>query len=180
MTVWASNRVMKNALLVIAAAMTMTSASSSAGAAQPSELPDVMVISKSSNRNEVHYAARVDEQCAPVTKAPLRPYWLMRERGPGVTEPLTAREGRVLSVASQDVVADGVRFTIRAMPSRVFVAHVGRDAGGGCRSWVDTKIAGAEARLVGVYIKEKLLGVDYVLLSGRTADGRSVEERVKD
>ena len=130
--------------------------------------------------HEERGAARVDERCAPATKTPLRPYWLMRERGPGVTEPLNAREGRVLSVATQDVFADGVRFTLRAMPSRGFVAHVGRDGGGGCTSRVDTKIAGVEARLVSVYIKEKLLGVDYVLLSGRTADGKSVQERVID
>lgn len=166
--------------LLVAAGMTITTASASMHAAQLDELPNVMVISKSSNRNEVHYAARVDAQCAPATKAPVRAYWLMRERGTGVTESLTAREGRVLSIASQDVFANVIRFTIRGMPSRTFVAHVERDAGGACASWVETRIAGAEARLTGVYIKEKLLGVDYVLLSGRTAEGKSVQERLTD
>ena len=77
----------------------------------------------------------------------------MLERGPGVTEPLSRTEARV--------------------------AHTARVANGGaCTSWVETNIAGAQARLLGVYLKQRLFGVDYVLLTGRTADGKAVEERV--
>ena len=138
-----------------------------------------MVIAKSSNKNEVHYAARVDETCAPVTKAPVHPYWLMLERAPGVTEPLSPSELRVLGVASQEVSGDTISFVVSGMPSRTFFAHTGRGADGVCTSWVDTTIAGGEARLLGVYVKQRLLGVDYVQLTGRTPEGKVVAEQVR-
>lgn len=137
-----------------------------------------MVVSKSSNRNEVHYAAYVDENCAPATSTPLHAYWVMLERGPGVTEPLSRPEARVLGIASQDVSGDTIRFVVNGMPSRAFVAHTGRGIDGTCTSRIETTIGGAPARLLGVYVKERLFGVDYVLLSGRTPEGKSVQERV--
>ncbi len=108
----------------------------------------------------------------------MHPYWLMLERGPGVTEPLSSRELRVLGVASQDVAGDAIRFVVSGMPSRTFIAHTGRGADGVCTSWVETTIAGSEARLLGVYVKQKLFGVDYVLLTGRTQEGKPVQERL--
>ncbi len=137
-----------------------------------------MIVSKSSNRNEVHYAAYVDEKCAPVTSAPVHPYWLMLERGPGVVEPLSSSEARVLGVANQEVSGDAIRFNVSGMPSKTFVAHTGRAPDGTCASWVDTTIAGARARLLSVFVKQRLLGVDYVLLTGSTPDGKPVQERI--
>lgn len=149
-------------------------------ASQPYELPNVMSITKSSNRNEVHYAASVDDRCVPVTQAPLRAYWQMRERGPNVTEPLTARERSVLGVESQTVSGDSIRFALGATASRVFVARVGRAADGTCTSSVVTTIAGTQARLVGVHVKQTFFGgVDYVQLTGRTPDGKTVNERMR-
>jgi len=137
-----------------------------------------MVVTKSSNSNEVHYAAYVDESCSPATRAPVHPYWLMRERGPLVREPLSRSELNVLGVASQEVSGDTIRFVVSGLASRAFVAHTGRGADGTCTSWVDTTIAGVEARLQGVYVKQRLFGVDYVLLTGQTSDGKAVQERV--
>jgi len=136
-----------------------------------------MVISKSSNKNELHYAAFVDERCAPATSTPVHAYWVMLERGPGVTEPLSRTEARLLGIASQEVSGDTIRFVVNGMPSRTFVAHTGR-VDGACTSWVETTIGKAQARLLGVYVKQRLFGVDYVLLSGRTPEGKAVEERV--
>jgi hypothetical protein len=102
----------------------------------------------------------------------------MLERGAGVTERLSPTELRVLGVASQDVSRDEIRFVVSGLPSRTFVAHTGRGSTGTCTSWVDTTIAGAQARLLGIYVKQNLFGVDYVLLTGRTTDGKVVEERV--
>lgn len=158
--------------------MMLTMAMPDARASQPYELSDVMVVAKSSNKNEVHYAAYVDEKCAPAGATPVHPYWLMLERGPGVTEPLSSRELRVLGVASQDVAGDTIRFVVSGIPSRTFIAHTGRGAEGTCTSWVETTIAGAEARLLGVYVKQKLFGVAYVLLTGRTPEGKDVQERL--
>jgi hypothetical protein len=137
-----------------------------------------MVVSKSSNKNEVHYAVRVDESCTPVTQNPVRPYWLMRERGPNVTEPLQRSELRVLGVAGQEVTGDTVRFVVSGIPSRTFVAHTGRGDDGTCISWVDTNVAGSPARLLGVYVKQGLFSVDYVELTGRSPEGKMVRERL--
>jgi hypothetical protein len=163
------------ALAVIAAGVVM---SRPAESATVSELPSVLVITKSSNRTEVHYAAWVDAACAPATSAPVHPYWLMRERGPNVTEALQSRELRVLGVAGQEVSGAKIRFSIRAMPSRGFTAHTARDKSGACTSWVETEIAGAPARLTAVFVQQALFGVDYVQLTGRSADEKVVSERV--
>jgi hypothetical protein len=170
---------MRRALLLVASVAAALSASPAAQASHPYELPSVMVVSKSSNRNEVHYAAYVDENCSPATKTPVHPYWLMLERGPGVTEPLSRNEARVLGVGTQEVSGDTIRFVVSGLPSRTFVAHTGRGPDGVCTSWVDTTIAGAEARLLGLYVKQRLLGVDYVQLTGRTPEGKVVEEQVR-
>lgn len=169
---------MTRAVSLVALTAVMTMAIPDAKASQPYELPNVMVVAKSSNKNEVHYAAYVDEKCAPAGATPVHPYWLMLESGPGVTEPLSSRELRILGVASQDVAGDAIRFVVSGMPSRTFIAHTGRGADGACTSWVETTIAGSEARLLGVYVKQKLFGVDYVLLTGRTPEGKPVQERL--
>ena len=55
----------------------------------------------------------------------------------------------------------------------------GKAPDGSCTSSVDTTISGSHATLLRIYVKQKLFGVDYVLITGRTADGRTVDERVK-
>ena len=39
-------------------------------------------------------------------------------------------------------------------------------------------IAGVPARVANVYVRQKFLGVDYVLLTGWTSGGRVVRERI--
>jgi hypothetical protein len=63
--------------------------------------------------------------------------------------------------------------------ARTFVAHIGRGDDGACTSWVDTTIAGSEARLLGVYVKQRFLWVEYVQLTGRTSEGKVLEERLR-
>jgi hypothetical protein len=148
-------------------------------AAKPGELA-VMEIDKSSNRNQVHYALTVDASCAPVGTSPVHPYWQMLERGPSVTEPLEAREERVLGVEREEVSATGVRFALRGMPGRTFIVHTSSGDGRQCSSWVETTIAGSRARLAGVFVQQKLFGsVDYVKIEGTREDGAVVSERVK-
>jgi hypothetical protein len=43
---------------------------------------------------------------------------------------------------------------------------------------VGTTIAGVPARVGGVFVRQKLLGVDYVLLTGWSEDGKAVRERI--
>ena len=126
---------MKNAVSFFATVVALSGSSSTVNAAQStSELPSVMVISKSSNRNEVHYAVRVDEACAPAPNAPVRAYWRMKERGPDVTEGLTDRERAVVGIATQESSPEDVRFTLGALPSRRFVVRTARGPDGACTS----------------------------------------------
>jgi hypothetical protein len=164
------------ALALGAASAVFPSGSASAG--QVSELPSVLVIAKSSNKNEVHYAARVDEACAPAGPSPVRPYWLMLERGPLVTEPLSDSEQRVLGIEHQDVAGDRVEIALRGMPARAIVVRTWRAADGRCASMAETTIAGVRARLASVYVQQTLFGVDYVVFTGWTDDGATVRERV--
>jgi len=151
---------------------------SQASASQVSELSSALVISKSSNRNQVNYAVQVDEACAPAGPAPVRPYWRMLERGPDAIEPLSESEQRVLGVGHQDVAGHLVHVTLRAMPDRAITIETERGADGRCSSSAQTTIARVSARLGGVYVQQRLFGVAYVLLSGWAEDGTAVRERI--
>jgi hypothetical protein len=160
---------------VTAAAVTSSASASNAPA---NELDNVLVIAKSSNRNEVHYAMHVDDACAPIAPAPISAYWRMLERGPDVTEPLRGREESVLGVERQVVEAGAVRAALRAFPGRTLVFRTWRDKGGKCASAVEMMVAGVPAQLAGVYVQQKLFGVAYVELTARTANGVVVRERL--
>jgi hypothetical protein len=150
-----------------------------ARAAPAYELPGVLVIAKSSNRNQVYYAAQVDETCAPTGEARVRPYWRMFERGPLATEPLLDSEQHVLGIERANVAGGTIQFALRAMPARAFTIHPGRASDGRCTSWVGTTIAGVPARVASVYVRQKFFGgVDYVLLTGWADGGAVVRERV--
>jgi hypothetical protein len=151
--------------------------SAAAGAAQASEIASGLVISKSSNRNEVRYSVQVDATCAPVGQSPVRPYWQMLERGAGVTEPLVNSELRAFGVERQDVVAGGVNVVLRGMPAREITIRTTKGPGGICTSSATTTIAGVAARLSDVFVRQKLFGVDYVQLTGLTSGGATVRER---
>ena len=46
----------------------------------PNDVQSVFHVSKSQNRNQVHYALRLDQQCRPVGKAPVYGYWKKLEK----------------------------------------------------------------------------------------------------
>lgn len=168
---------MTRAFTLVASVLLIASTSPAADASQQPHELSVMVVAKSSNRNEVHYAVSIDDGCA--ARSPLRAYWRMRARGPDATEPLTSREAGVLGIGRQSVTGDTISFVVNGMPARTFIAHTTREQNGACTSFVETIIAGAPARVLGIYVKERLFGVDYVLLTGRTADGKIVDERLR-
>lgn len=142
------------------------------------ELPSVLVIAKSSNRNQVHYAALVDESCAPMGPSPVRAYWRMLERGPLATEPLLESEQRLLGLERQEVTGDRVQIALRGMPARSITVRIWRASDGQCSSSAETLIAGVRARLASVYVQQTLFGVDYVAFTGWSEDGTLVRERV--
>jgi hypothetical protein len=139
----------------------------------------VFTIAKSENKNQVQYAVRLDDHCAPAGGEPAFAYWLMIEQGPMRTEALLPREMEAYGIASQLVTGrtrDGgeVRLFLRAVPSRAIVIDTSRapGPGGQCRAVATTVIAGAPAHLFNVYVHLKWLGVDYLLLQGWSIDGR--------
>jgi len=149
-----------------------------ATAAQPSELPSVLAITKSSNRNQVSYSVQVDEACLPAGQAPVRPYWRMLEHGPLATEPLSDREERLLGVDHQDVAGNRIRIALRGMPGRTITIETYPASDGRCLSAAEMTIAGVRARVASVHVQQKLLGIGYVLLTGWSDDGAVVRERV--
>src|SRR5215472_4907849 len=76
---------------------------SSSVAAEATHVVPLFSISKSENKNQVQYAIRVDDSCAPVGRAPVFAYWRMLERGPTQYEQLLPREEKAYGIASQVV-----------------------------------------------------------------------------
>src|SRR5260370_25294656 len=98
----------------------------------------LFTIAKSENKNQVQYAIRVDEHCAPESGAPVFAYWRMLEKGSDRTEPLLARELDGYGIASQAVVArdaGGGRgsLVLRAVPGRTIPIETWHN-GTGCQA----------------------------------------------
>ena len=145
------------------------------------EIPSAFLVSKTQNRNQVHYAVRVDQACRPTTSAPVRPYWLMLEKGPKVTEPLLEREQAAYGIQRQRVEGSAVRISMRSLPSRDIVIQTWQAPDGQCLSAAVTTIAGGRARLfdVHVVVASLGLGIDSILLTGWRDDGTEVRERIR-
>jgi hypothetical protein len=150
-------------------------------AAAAREIPSAFLVSKSQNRNQVHYAVKVDDACQPLGAAPVRPYWLMLEKGANVTAPLLDREQPAYGIERQQVDGATVRVVLRALPARPVVIHAWKAPDGACLSAAVTTIAGAPARLFNVHVAGTAfnLGIDYLLLTGWREDGTVVRERIK-
>jgi hypothetical protein len=145
---------------------------------RPAEIPSALVITKSSNRNQVNYAVQVDEACVPSGTAPVHPYWRMLERSADATEPLVDAELRVLGVQRQNINATGVNVVLRGMPGRSITIRTWRGPDGQCASSANMTIAGVAARITNVFVRQKLFGVDYVEVTGSTPNGELVRERL--
>jgi hypothetical protein len=144
----------------------------------PHEIPSVFLISKSENKNQVHFAVRLDEACNPATSAPVRPYWRMLERGPSVTEPLVDREERIYGIGSQVVEGSRVTVRLRALPARPIAIHTWRDENGSCHAVAFTSINGHDSRLFDVHVVLSMFGIEYVLVTGWDDSGKVVREKL--
>jgi hypothetical protein len=150
-------------------------------ATPPGEIATVFFVSKSQNRNEVHYALKVDEECRPSSSAPVRAYWLMREKGPGVVEPLLDKERRAYGIERQRVDGSTVRVALSALPAREIAVQTWRSPEGACVSAATTAISGSRARLFNIHVIIDALGtgIESILLTGWKDDGTVVRERIK-
>jgi hypothetical protein len=150
---------------------------------EPREPKSVFLVAKSENRNQVHYAVRVDDACNVIGTAPLYGYWRMLENK-GEIEPILSREVRAYGLDPvQRIEKAGDATTIyarmNAIPDRVLRVTVTRTAGR-CEARAATSIAGTDAQLRLIYIRLSWpFGVDYILLRGsRLTDGHSIEEKI--
>ncbi|HEX4446410.1 MAG TPA: DUF4833 domain-containing protein [Polyangiaceae bacterium] len=146
------------------------------------EIPDALVITKSSNKNQVNYAVEVDAACAPSGPSPVRAYWRMLEHGAAATEPLRDDEARAFGIEHQ-VVHPGagpqaIEVVLRGLPARALTIHTWRSPAGTCASSVNMTIAGVPARVANVHVQQTLFGIAYVLLTGYSPTGAVLRERV--
>jgi hypothetical protein len=143
-------------------------------------------ISRSENRNQVHYGIRLGEDCRPVGDSPVYVYWRMLERGAKETEELLGVEGPVYGLeASQQVetLPEGgwrVRVRLRAFADRPVDISVTL-ANGQCLLKPFAKVDGAAAQLERIFVKTSWpFSVDFVRLDGVNARGQTVHELIRD
>lgn len=143
-------------------------------------------ISKSQNRNQVHYALRLDEACMPVGAEPVFAYWREMEAGPKKLSALLDREQAAYGIAPGQTVYPSssrprVRFQLRAVPERTLIAQV-RAEGSRCMASVRTSIQGRAATLKSVHL---VLGffwtIQQIVIEGRaTDDGARLRETIEE
>jgi hypothetical protein len=140
----------------------------------------VMFVSKSENKNQVHYGVHLADDCTFAGNAPVYAYWRMLEKGPMATEPLLDREQKAYGIERQDVHGDTARVTLHALPGRVITVRVGRAADGTCGATAETTIGGHAARLFNVHVALGFLHVDHLLIQGWAQQGGALtRERVE-
>ena len=142
------------------------------------DIPSAFMISKTENKNQVHFAVHVDGACKPVAPAPVEAYWRMLERGPNATEPLLQNEERVYGIASQTIEGSRVTIRLRALASRPVAISTWRDDGGACRSSAIVMINGRNARLYDVHVVLGPIGVRHLVVVGWADDGSVVREQL--
>ncbi len=67
---------------------------------------------------------------------------------------------------------------LRAVPSKPIAIRTFRSAEGECSSTVEMSIGGVSANVTDIYVKQKLFGIDYVLVTGVARSGQIVKERL--
>jgi hypothetical protein len=141
-------------------------------------IPSVVFVTKSENKNQVHYGLHLTDGCTFASASPVYAYWKMLEKGTNVIEPLLSREQRAYGIARQEVAGDVVTLTLRGVPQRPIKIHVARGEDGKCAATAETTIAGVLARVFNVHIALGFLHVDHLLLTGWNAAGQVVRERL--
>lgn len=137
-------------------------------------------IKRNKNSNEVHYAVRYDEKtCKPIDSESLFGYWLMLEKGAGVTEPIGRLERMAYGIQSQEIKGDDLVVQLKAFPDRpIRISFVQK---GGCKIVPMLTINGIESilKVISVFAEEGLIKptVKYIDISGFKG-GAPVTERI--
>jgi len=177
-----------SSLCCVALALVMLGSSPGAHATKPAFtiIGSVFFIAKSENKNQVHYAVKVDDRCRPVGTSPLYGYWREQERGPKVTSPLLRHEQSAYGLTEPRWIkpheqGGEIRIGLRGFPDRPLTIETYMN-GAQCQARARTTIAGQDAVLSSIFVQIGFLfSIDYVLLRGtRLADGKPVQEKVND
>jgi hypothetical protein len=141
-------------------------------------------ITRSENRNQVHYGVHVDEECRPKGTHPVHAYWRMLEKGAKETEPLLALEGPAYGLMDAQEVLNTptgwrVRVRLRAYSQRAIEIAVTRE-NGVCTTQTWMTLNGAVTQLDNIYVRTQWpIGLNYIRLAGVTSDGRAVSELIR-
>ncbi len=147
------------------------------------DIRTLFAIAKNTNRNEVQYGVKLDDECQPVGNEPVYAYWRDFEKGPEVTDDLSAIERSLYGVREQRVLARApgeskILMSLKATPQRGIAIFV-RKRDGKCVSESIATINGAPARLERIFVHVAgLMSVDWVELRGQL-NGQPAIERVK-
>jgi hypothetical protein len=146
----------------------------------------VFHIEKSENRNQVHYAVRVDAACHPQGAKPVVGYWRNLEEGPRAVSALLEHEQVAYGLTEPRYVRSTpeggqIRISLRGFPARPLNIYTFRQ-GVACAARAVTTIQNQAAALTSIYVKIGFLfSVDYAILRGlRLVDGAAVQEKMRD
>lgn len=156
----------------------------SVASARTSRRVPLFHIGRSNSRNVVHYALEVDGQCRASGDEPIKIYWRMHSKGPGVTEGLTFLERvRAYGLKFQKRVQGAIEFRFVAYPGRLGrVRTVQQD--GKCRGEVWAKVLDAPAVVDRVWVKVierrwwQLPKIPFVDVHAHRRDGQRIKERI--
>jgi len=152
----------------------------------PNDVHSAFHVEKSENKNEVHYAVRVDAGCHPLGKTPVFAYWRRLRKGTRVDEPLTGPGVRVYGASgdqSVNLTPTGGRVTmyVRAL-KRVSIDIRVDKTKNGCVAVPTVTLKKERARLSHAFLQLGRFGltVKYVDVVGtRERDGAKVTEQFR-
>lgn len=130
----------------------------------PHDIHSAFHVEKSENKNEVHYAVRVDAACRPQGKTPVFAYWRRLKKGLRVDEPLTGPGTRVYGASSEQTVtatATGGRVKMYVKALKELPVDIQIDKGKtGCVAVPHVKLKGEPARLSYAFLQLGRFGLN--------------------
>ena len=151
---------------------------------QKSSSVNLFHIERNKNKNQVHYAIRLNKNCEPAVKKPVYAYWLNLEAKKLKTSPVKWYQKAAYGIKEQKKnAANQWKIILKALPTKkIYVRHFRNKKSDQCSATAWTQVAGKRARLNTVYVfaKEKSLipKVKYVDIFGKLANGTAIKERI--
>ncbi len=144
-------------------------------------------IKRSRNKNEVHYAIRLDKECKPISKEPAFVYWLNLEDRHGQTYPIKWHERPGFAIEDQRIIKpDLVQMTLKALPEKNINIEISKNskknAKRKCKAIPRLIIKGKKTIFKEVYVfaipRFFIPIVQWVDIFGILPSGKIIKERV--